>query len=284
MQSNKSSIRKPVVAGQFYPGEKSELLKLIDRIYQIEKPNFTSLAYSNRLIGGILPHAGYVFSLHQAIHFFAILENSEQRFNTIIIVNPDHHGNGDAISIDGHSEWKTPLGSVKVDIDLANAMSFPKSMIAQSQEHSTEVIIPLLQHFVNYDFMILPISMRIQNIENSRKLAYEIYERASEMGKKILFIASSDFSHYESPEFGFKQDDKVVKEILNFQGENIFEKVKKYNVSMCGYGPVMSLIEYSKLICEKPEAKILKRGHSGEVYSSNEVVDYISFALYGDHL
>ena len=48
----------------------------------------------------------------------------------------------------------------------------------------------------------------------------------------ILFIASSDFSHYESPEFGFKQDDKVVKEILNLQTDNVYSAVRKHGISI----------------------------------------------------
>ena len=52
--------------------------------------------------------------------------------------------------------------------------------------------------------------------------------------------------------------------------------LKKKNISVCGFGPIMTLIEYSKLISVNPKVNILKIGHSGEVIPSNEVVDYVS--------
>jgi AmmeMemoRadiSam system protein B len=51
-------------------------------------------------------------------------------------------------------------------------------------------------------------------------------------------------------------------------------------VSICGYAPIMTLMEYSKLITKNPKSKILRQGHSGEVYPSNEVVDYVSILFY----
>jgi hypothetical protein len=52
--------------------------------------------------------------------------------------------------------------------------------------------------------------------------------------------------------------------------------VRNKHITVCGYGSIMTLIEYAKLEAEKPKAKILKIGNSGEVIPSDEVVDYVS--------
>jgi MEMO1 family protein len=93
-------------------------------------------------------------------------------------------------------------------------------------------------------------------------------------------IASSDFTHYESPITGFKKDQYVIDPILKFDSEGVYNAVNNHHVTVCGFGPIMTLLEYARLIDEKAAIRILKRGNSGEVYPSNEVVDYISFLCY----
>ncbi len=51
---------------------------------------------------------------------------------------------------------------------------------------------------------------------------------------------------------------------------------KTNNISVCGYGPVMVLTEYANLTSENARSEILRRGNSGDIYHTDEVVDYIS--------
>ena len=279
MSLKKILKRDSVVDGKFYPSSKEGIEKMIQRAFLMECDSMSEYPDINP-IGGILPHAGYMYSLNHSIHLFDLLQKSNIQYDTVVIVNPDHHGEGDNVSVDGHIAWKTPLGEIEVDCEMAEAISFPKSLYAQRYEHSAEVIIPLIQHFMHKDVKILPISMKEQTYHNSLKLANEIYCASGKFGRKVLFIASSDFSHYVTPEYGYSQDELVVNEILELNGKNVYQKVKENNISMCGYGPVMSLIEYSSLVSEEPKSILLRRGHSGEAHPSNEVVDYISFAVY----
>jgi AmmeMemoRadiSam system protein B len=52
------------------------------------------------------------------------------------------------------------------------------------------------------------------------------------------------------------------------------------NISVCGYGPIMALMEYSKFRSDEPRADILSRGNSARTYPSDEVVDYVSMIFY----
>ncbi len=76
-------------------------------------------------------------------------------------------------------------------------------------------------------------------------------------------------------------DALVLENIITFDSIAIEKVVRKKNISVCGFGPIMTLIEYSKLISKKPKADILKIGNSGEIIPSKEVVDYISI-LFSD--
>jgi len=94
--------------------------------------------------------------------------------------------------------------------------------------------------------------------------------------KKILIIASSDFSHYVHPEEGKKKDDLVLHEILNLNAEKVYHTIQNHQISVCGYGPIMTLIEYAKRISDNPFAEVIRRGNSGDIIPSSEVVNYVT--------
>jgi AmmeMemoRadiSam system protein B len=118
--------------------------------------------------------------------------------------------------------------------------------------------------------------MMNQSQKNAKMLAGKIAKTANQLDRRILVIASSDFSHYVSPEFGKKQDSYVIEQILAQDTAALEQIVREKGISVCGYGPIMTLIEYANLVSEKPQVEILRIGNSGEVIASSEVVDYVS--------
>jgi len=273
-------IRKPAVSGRFYPSNKNELKKLIKKIIDIELKNIKTDFSSNVIIGALVPHAGYMYSAYQAVHFFEILKRSVQKFDTFVILNPNHTGYGSEIALDENDAWETPFGIVNIDTELSDLVNFDKSSSAHSHEHSGEVMIPLLQYFLDYKFKILPITMSVQNFYNAQLIANRINLAEKKLNKNVCFIASSDLSHFVSPEFGKRQDMKVIQKVLNFESEEIINTVKKEKISMCGYGPAATLTEYAMIKSNNPKAELLKFGHSGEVHHSKEVVNYASVLVY----
>ena len=140
-------------------------------------------------------------------------------------------------------------------------------------------MIPFLQYFLDYDFKIAPITLSNQTYKNAKNLASKINKVDQKLSRKILVISSSDFSHFLSPDKGKEMDEYVLRNILLLESEEIEKVVRDKNISVCGYGTIMTLIEYAKLLSDKPKAHILKRGHSGEIIPSSEVVDYVSILL-----
>ena len=270
------NIRKPSVAGRFYPETKNEIIKQLNEVLKQEQDRIDFSLNKTNIIGGIVPHAGYMFSAYQAVHFYEILKQSKYKFDTFIILNPNHTGYGENISVDSHDFWETPMGNVKIDSEFRALTNFTISSVAHQFEHSGEVQIPMLQHFIDYEFQILPITMSVQNIENANIIAKTILNVNQQLEKKICILASSDFSHFVKPEEGKKLDRFVIDEILKLNASGVQKEVKEKNISVCGYGPIMTLIEYAKLVSDSPKVKVLKIGNSGDVIPSNEVVDYVS--------
>ncbi len=275
-------IRKPAVAGRFYPLSKESIIEQIKIILEKEIVNI-DLAFKNKtIIGGIVPHAGYMFSAYQAVHFFEIIKQSKVKYDTIVIVNPNHTGIGHEIAVDSHDAWETPLGIVHLDTEFGKKLGFSISEIEQFREHSAEVMLPFLQYFLDYKFEIVPITLSDQTYKNAKVIANKVYKVANKLKKKVLFIASSDFSHFLSPEKGKEMDEHVLRNIFLYNIPEIEKVVREKNISVCGYGPIMALMEYSKLVAIKPKVEILKRGHSGEIIPSSEVVNYVSMLFFNE--
>ena len=275
--------RSPAVAGRFYPGTENEIRTQLSQILQKENDLIDRSLSRKEIIGAVVPHAGYMFSAYQAIHFFEIIKSSNTHFDTFIIINPNHTGYGDEIALDENDFWETPFGKVEVDKEFYPGLmefGFSVSSLAHKYEHSGEVMLPLLQFSLNYNFKIVPVTLSHQNPENAKIIAEAIFKVNNVLKKKICIIASSDFSHFVHPDEGKKLDKLVIDEILKLNSEGVYKKVRENNISVCGYGPIMSLIEYSKLISENPQTKILKIGHSGDIIPSDEVVDYVSMLFY----
>jgi AmmeMemoRadiSam system protein B len=274
------NVRKPTVAGAFYPGTIDEINSLVDRILETEKQRIDYSYADRQIIGCVVPHAGYIYSAYEAVHFFDLIRKSGNKYDTFIIINPNHTGYGEYIEVDANDSWDTPLGSVPLDTELAEALDLPLSQKAQQQEHSAEVMLPLLQRFISYEFRVLPVSMLRQNPSNALELAEKIRNANAELNRKLMIIASSDFSHFESPAEGMRMDDLALEQIGKQDSEKLYDTVIQNRISVCGYGPIMTLIEYARLVTENPQSSILARGNSGKNRPSDSVVDYITILFY----
>jgi len=68
-------VREPVVAGQFYPASKSECIREIESyLANITMPVETP----QKIVAGIVPHAGWVFSGSTALMTFLNVKSSSK--------------------------------------------------------------------------------------------------------------------------------------------------------------------------------------------------------------
>ena len=278
-------LRRPAVAGSFYPDNPERLKKVIENCFLDDNlgvsriPELNVFEGSDYPINVMVPHAGYQYSGAIASHGYCeiVQKGSPEVF---IILSPNHTGLGSEISVFNVGEWVTPLGNVEVDSEFADAViSFSdiatSDFSAHIREHSIEVQLPFLQYFSN-DFKIVPITMGSQSFSASSDLANAIYEAGSKLNKSYCVIASTDLSHFNNQEKANKVDGFVLEDIEEMNEFKLFEEVIQYNITMCGYGPVITTILLSKR-CNKSTSEILAYGTSGDVTGDlSSVVGYAS--------
>ena len=272
--------RSAAVEGRFYPSTKS---RIFDQIMDIEQsgrypePDLSP----DKVFGAVLPHAGHIYSGYQTIPFFQLIRRHSLYPETFIIVHPNHSGHGKPLAIDESEQWSNSIGEVPVDTELAKAMELPYDNRAHAREHSAEVIIPFLQYFLSdHPYSIVPVCMMDQTHKNASLVAEQIIHAVKKTERKIMLIASCDFSHFLPPSEGSEKDQLILDHILERNAPGVERAVIENRVSVCGYGPIMSLMEYARSRSSDYKIEILARGHSGEVSPSPEVVDYISLIAY----
>lgn len=276
-------VRPNFAEGGFYAADQKDLIELIENRLTHEMPAINLSLSQKQIIGGVVPHAGHVYSAAEAVHFFEIVRQSKQEFDVVILVNPNHHGAGLPLSIDDHDYWSSPLGKIKIDRALAEATGLPFDTDSQEREHSGEVIVPYIQYFLGNQIKFLPVSFGAQSCHNAEVVAQILYEACEKTGRKPLYIASSDFNHFSSAQKGKELDEYALDALLKQDMEEFESRIQEKNISICGYGAIMSLFDFARLKYGSFSATILRRGHSGEVVPSPQVVDYVSMLVYKDN-
>ena len=266
--------------GRFYPSTREKIFRQIREIERAGRYPPVELSPA-RIFGAVIPHAGHVYSGYQTIPFFQLLKRHSLFPETFIILHPNHTGLGKSLAVDGSEVWKNSAGEVPVDREMATALDLPFDNLAHSREHSAEVIVPFLQYyFEDHPMRILPVCMMDQSHRNALLLADRIGDAIRRTGRRTMVLASSDFSHFLSPEEGRAKDQLVLERVLARDPAGVERVVRKEGISVCGYGPIMALMEYAGSIDAQYSLSVLARGHSGEVFPSREVVDYLSIMVY----
>ena len=266
--------RNPIVAGKFYPGTPTSLQAEIERLIDAD-------AAKERVIGLVSPHAGYAYSGAVAGATFSRVEFKD----TFVILGPSHTGRGAAFSIMTEGVWKTPLGEVKVDSSLGKQILHRSDYLRQDtaahlDEHSIEVQLPFLQYFKK-DVRIVPIVLAPAGgtiyQEIGRSIARAIKGRADE----VVIVASSDMTHYEPHESARRKDTQAIEAILDLNEDELLRRVEELNVTMCGYGPVVSLICAAKALGAQ-EAELVRYQTSGDTSGDyRSVVGYAGIIIKG---
>jgi AmmeMemoRadiSam system protein B len=274
------NTRSPAVQGRFYPSDPKSIASSISLLERSRKK--TQLSDEKiRILGGVLPHAAHMYSGSHSIPLFHVLKKQGIQPDTFVIINPNHSGKGPGIALDPNDYWENSLGRVAIDYEFNSLLPFEKNAIAQKNEHSAEVLIPFIQYFYpENNWKILPVCMKEQTAIAARRLGSAILEASRQLEKEIVILASSDFSHFLSPLEGYEMDQKVLNMISKRDVEGVERKIRKHHISVCGYGPIMTLMAYCEGIDPDYETEILSRGHSGEIHPSEQVVDYISIVAY----
>lgn len=271
-------MRKEAVAGYFYPGDGEELRRFLEYCKTIAASG--KYPRVQDASGVVSPHAGYVYSgvtASYAHYFVSLLPPVE----TIVLLGPNHRGLGARVAISGAQSWRTPLGLLPVDAEAREFLaSYPVFSIddrAHQFEHSLEVQLPFLQYFLPYAFSILPITFFAQDPGTAHAIGEALF--ALSQKKRILLIASSDFSHYEREDVARSKDEAAIRHICALDVAGFLKTLRDQDVSVCGPLGIAALMVYHAKRGGR-EATLLHYTTSGEVTGdTSQVVGYAAIAF-----
>lgn len=270
-------IRKACVSGMFYESNPDFLKENIEHMFG-EIPDNTM---DGNIIAGIVPHAGYVYSGKTACYTFNEIKKGEIP-DTFIIIGPNHTGRGTKIDVCDFDKWETPLGLVDVDDEFIRELLNEDSNVyidnsAHVNEHSIEVEIPLIQYICeSHDFKIVPIVISQQIPQLCEQLARSLDNVIKKLNRNCIIIASTDLNHYENQDTTLYLDEKIIKSVESMDMKQMVKDIIDYDITMCGYGPVITATCYSRLH-DAESSIVLKHSTSGDVSGDyDSVVGYMS--------
>jgi len=254
------TVRKPAVAGSFYPAQPDRLRRQIEELLAEAEPapKITPKAL-------IAPHAGYIYSGLPAATAFATLRDSAQTFARIVLIGPAHYVAIRGVALPTSDAFETPLGRVPVDHDALNEITgLPFVSVndaAHVPEHALEVELPFLQ-IVLPSFSLLPLVVGDATAQEVAQVLAQLWS-----GPETLLVISSDLSHYHSYETARRLDATTAASIENADWASLGPG------QACGHLPIAGLlIEANR---RNLKARRLSLCNSGDTAGTrNQVIGY----------
>ncbi len=287
--------RKPIVAGQFYPGQRNSCVAEINECLQQAE---SAESLPETIAAGIVPHAGWTFSGSLATLVFSAIKQRHDNVNTFIIFGAAHSYYGPSPALYDKGSWLTPLGEVAVDEDLADAVLKSDAAVSDTRaheyEHSIEVQVPFVQHLFP-DAKILPI-LTVPN-EQAISLGEVVGDIIKQQQKKFVCIGSTDLTHY-GPRYGFTpmgtgtdalqwasevNDKEFIDLALKLDATGLLASAAE-NLNACGAGAAAAVVSAAKKL-GKTKGLLLAHTNSNEIMlqkmgtSSAEAVGYAAIVF-----
>jgi MEMO1 family protein len=264
--------RKPVVAGQFYPGSKASLEEELARCLKVNTA-------PKKALGAIAPHAGYMYSGSVAGAVFGAIEVPRRA----IVLCPNHTGMGARAAVWARGNWSIPTGEVPVDEKLAAKLiaacpDLSDDTAAHLAEHSLEVELPFLLAR-QPALSIVPIAIGRVDAAGCRRIGEAIARTLRAEGENILVVASSDMNHYEEEKRTRAKDQLAIARVAALDADGLIAACAEHRISMCGVLPAAIAITACKQL-GATRAELIAHATSGEVSGDyNAVVGYAGFII-----
>jgi len=267
--------RNPIVNGKFYPDNPLDLEAMIQD-FDLR----SSLKTTAR--GMVLPHAGFAYSGRVA----ASTINKVLPRKRLLILGPNHTGQGADFSLWPGDSWKILNKSIEIDKELTLAIlskgeSIKQDSLAHALEHSIEVELPILNHFFG-DFKFVPIACQNATIADYQDVAKQISEAIKSLKglkEEILLVASTDFTHYEPDQVVRRKDRQAIEAIINLDEEELIKRIHKQQITVCGEAPLAIFISCLKQLGAKKSQVVLYQTSGDVTGDKKSVVGYAGIII-----
>jgi hypothetical protein len=270
--------RPSSIAGSWYPGD-AEILSADIRNYLADAEGIYP---DGRVIGLVVPHAGYRYSGRVAAAGFAAARNTKPE--VIAVISPLHRSHASRVLATAHDAYVTPLGRVELDhdglhcfADLLLRRGLDLARIQYDQEHSLEIELPFMQYLWQ-DFTLLPIMIRDQSAGTAMAVAQALAETL--LGRKALIVASSDLSHFHEQSEALQLDKELLRRLAAFDPQAILDGETEGTAYACGRGAIAAAL-WSARSLGAQRVTVLKHDTSGSATGDlTSVVGYASAVIW----
>ncbi len=202
-----SAARQPARAGSFYPATARACTEEIAacRRQAVKLPDELRGA---RIHGGVVPHAGWVYSGATAVAVFEALAQSVETPETVIFFATCHRGEVRTPSLQRSGTWLVPSGEVRIDEELASAMldeahatrSLADGPSAHRGDHAIEVNLPFLMERLP-GARFVPVAM--PHTRDGPASGEAAARAVRKLGRRAVALASTDLTHYGANYYGW---------------------------------------------------------------------------------
>ncbi len=266
----------PNVSGTFYSDNEKVLNEQIEQFLN----NANVKLPKSKIIGILVPHAGYRYSGPTAGYAFKALQtNNYAQYKRIFIIGPSHYYKFKGLDLPDFSTYILANGNCAIDIKAVKELEHNKYFLKKNtyfyKEHSVEVELPFLNR-IYPDIPIVPIVVGDINDSMIKNITYAFKPYL----KDSLFIISSDLMHYRPRKVVAEADSRMLELIKNKDYKTMLQEDMAGKIEACGIYPIyifLNLIKDDNSI----QGKILNMSDSGEsTYNLDNVVGYGSMVFY----
>ena len=271
------TIRRPAVAGYFYPSDPTELAQEVDRL--IDRRVAAQPARALLVPHGSVRHCGAVIG--------ATLSRAAVP-RSCVIVGPSHTGSWMPWSLMAHGWYRTPLGDVPINRSFADALQARCPFLeadawAQHGEHAVEVVLPFLQRLGPPDLSIVPVVLGAEVEGELAQFADALAQVVRMAEEAVLLVASSDLPHYEPLDEAVVQDRRVLETIQRLDSEALMREVRASSIRMCGAGAVAGVMMAATRLGVQ-RAEVIRYGTSADAGGDpDSVIGYAGVVIIWFH-
>lgn len=206
------NIRRPAVAGLFYPAEGRTLAAMIDSLLAGCEPQLDAASAL------VVPHAGYIYSGAIAATGYANLGASAGAIERVLLLGPAHRLPVLGCALSSHDGFETPLGIIAVDREARQTLASQAHVAiidaAHREEHSLEVQLPFLQALLP-NITLIPVLVGDAPAELVADIIAGLWD------ERTLVVISSDLSHYHDYASARRIDAATAQAIVELAPERI---------------------------------------------------------------
>jgi AmmeMemoRadiSam system protein B len=281
------ATRRAYRAGSFYPSDARSCRQQIEECLGDYQPP----AEPGRIVSGIVPHAGWIFSGPTAAKVFKSAKEKAAP-ETFLIFGAVHVWGVGKASMSTQGAWETPCGTIAIDEELANVIqhaiadNVTVNAAAHDREHSIEVQIPFIQYLFP-EAKILPIMVTPGSW--AADLGQKIGKLLAEQEKKVFVLGSTDLTHY-GPSFGFTpygvgtkaltpmkdNDRRIIDLAIAMKAEEVVNEAEEHR-NACGAGAIAATVAAAKELGAQ-RGYLLEYTTSQDVMPERQATDFVGYA------